>query len=386
MNLVVPTVGVDPGPDWANNLNADLSILDGHNHSSGSGVQVTPSGLNINTDLTINQNNLTSARSIRFFPQTANLALPADIGVLYEVTPDLWYNDANGNQIRITQNGAVSGTPGSIANLVSPASASYVSASSTFVFQSGANVPASIDGGSFIFRNITANSPGVTLSPIAGLASSYSLVLPLLPSAKAVMTLDQSGNMGTALLDGSTLQFVGGVLEVPTGGITGTQIAANTVQQSNLYVRAVQNPATAGNLAAQSISGSFAGGSATLANITISTTGRPVSVGLKNGNGSGQITMTATYMSGQSASTVAFATVTISGSNGFTGTTVIRIPSNNDLTGTFTSTATLFDFLDTTGSTGSVVYTLTVDPQTIGPGVVSPLLIFINQLFIAYEL
>src|SRR6185437_5151905 len=103
MNLVIPTVGVDPGPDWASNINSSLTILDGHDHSSGKGVQITPSGINISSDLTMVQNNLTNVRSIRLFPQTSPLALPTDVGALYESGVDLYYNDANGNQIQITK-------------------------------------------------------------------------------------------------------------------------------------------------------------------------------------------------------------------------------------------------------------------------------------------
>jgi hypothetical protein len=80
MMMPVPIPGVDPGPDWANNVNACLSIIDGHNHALGTGVQVTPAGLNINTDLPILGNNLTQVRSIRFNPQGSPLTLPADVG------------------------------------------------------------------------------------------------------------------------------------------------------------------------------------------------------------------------------------------------------------------------------------------------------------------
>lgn len=41
MGMPVPVVGTDPGPDWANNINACLSIIDSHNHSTGQGAPVT---------------------------------------------------------------------------------------------------------------------------------------------------------------------------------------------------------------------------------------------------------------------------------------------------------------------------------------------------------
>jgi hypothetical protein len=45
MGMPVPVVGTDPGPDWANNLNACLSIIDGHNHTTGEGAPIPFAGL-----------------------------------------------------------------------------------------------------------------------------------------------------------------------------------------------------------------------------------------------------------------------------------------------------------------------------------------------------
>jgi hypothetical protein len=40
MNLPVPIVSVDPGPDWATNINACMAAIDGHDHSTGKGVPI----------------------------------------------------------------------------------------------------------------------------------------------------------------------------------------------------------------------------------------------------------------------------------------------------------------------------------------------------------
>lgn len=221
MSLPIPVTGVDSGPDWANNLNACLSIVDQHNHSSGSGIQITPAGLNINSDLAINGNNLTLIRSVRFSPQLSALSLPADVGCLYEAGVDLYYNDGAGNQIRITQSGSVSGSTGTITGLPSgTASASY--GGGTFVFQSATSTSAVIDGGSFIFRNNTASSKGLTLSPPNAMASNYGLTLPSIPGSQSFLTLDASGN-------------IAGYASI-SQGLTGSNIISNV----NLLGKAVQ--------------------------------------------------------------------------------------------------------------------------------------------------
>lgn len=192
MNLPVPVTGVDPGPDYANNVNACFTLLDSHDHAPGRGVQITPNGLNINAALPFNNNFIVSAAGITLRAQTI---VPAN-NTVYENGVDLYFTDGNGNNVRITQSGAVAGTPGSIANLTSPASAAFVSGSSTFVFQSNTNTAGNIDGGSFIFRNLTASSKGVTVSPPTSLPADYSLVLPHLPSSVTeVLTIDTSGNI-----------------------------------------------------------------------------------------------------------------------------------------------------------------------------------------------
>ena len=199
MNLIVPVVGTDPGPDWANNINASLQIIDQHNHSSGSGVQITPAGLNISSDLSIQSNNLIAVRSLRLNSQASTLSLPADLGCIYESGVDLYYNDGSGNKIRLTQSGSVAGSAGSITGLPS-GTASAVYSGGTFTFQSATNTSAVIDGQSIILRNNLANSKGLTLSPPNAMAANYTVTLPALPaSATSIVTIDTSGNMAATI-------------------------------------------------------------------------------------------------------------------------------------------------------------------------------------------
>jgi hypothetical protein len=84
MNMPVPVVGTTPGEDWATDVNACLSIIDEHTHTSGQGVPITPDAININANLPLNNNNLITARSVRFSPQTGAINGAADLGCLYE--------------------------------------------------------------------------------------------------------------------------------------------------------------------------------------------------------------------------------------------------------------------------------------------------------------
>lgn len=66
MGLTVPVTGVTPGGlgGYSDQINADLALIETHNHTTGQGNLVPAAGLNINGNLSFNGNNLTSAGSI----------------------------------------------------------------------------------------------------------------------------------------------------------------------------------------------------------------------------------------------------------------------------------------------------------------------------------
>src|SRR5689334_1355011 len=105
MALQLPTVSAELGPSWATDLNIALTAIDAHDHSSGKGVQVTAAGLNITTDLSFGSANATAIKSARFTAQGSPLSGVADLGCVYVSGADLYFNDKNGNQVRLTSGG-----------------------------------------------------------------------------------------------------------------------------------------------------------------------------------------------------------------------------------------------------------------------------------------
>jgi len=288
MNLILPGVSITGSPTWAQDVNASLILIDQHDHSPGYGVQITPSGMNISSDLTFLSNNAIALRSARFTAQSAVLSLSTDLDCLYVVGVDLYYNDGNGNHVRITQSGGVAGSPGSISNLTSPASASYVSANQTFVWQSAANTPANMDFASAIFRNLSASSKGLTLNPPASMASDYSLTLPTLPAANnTFLQVQLDGTISSALVvDNSTIAISSNQLIVKSAGITATQLASSSVTTNKIADGSVTRPKlSALGQQVSSSSGGYTSSSASYADVTnlsvtITTTGRPVYVAM----------------------------------------------------------------------------------------------------------
>lgn len=227
MNMPVPVVGVDPGPDWATNLDSCLSIIDQHNHTPGRGVQITTAGLNINTDLPLNGNNLITARSVRLAPQLSPIGLPADLGCIYESAGDLWYNSGGGAQVRLTNGSSPAGGAGSITGLPSgTASASY--SAGTFTFQSATNTPATMNVGPVIIGQPVASGFGVTISPSVSQAANYNLTLPVaLPTTQSYVISDASGNL-SFLYNGANVRAS------EAGGTTTLTSADNFWQVFNL--------------------------------------------------------------------------------------------------------------------------------------------------------
>jgi len=195
MNLTLPGVGTEYGPAWATEINGDLSVLDSHNHNPGSGVQITPTGLNINIDLSFAQNNAINLRSSRYVAQSGVLTGASDLNCSYSVgsNGELYWNDAVGHRVQITNSGNVNAGAGSITGLPSgTASVAFNSVSQTYVFQSATSTAAILDARSIIIRNGTSGSYGITLQAPT-LATNYSITLPSLPSINSFLTINASG-------------------------------------------------------------------------------------------------------------------------------------------------------------------------------------------------
>jgi len=293
MTLPVPVVGTEPGPQYATDVNSCLAIVDQHNHSAGSGVQITPAGLNINTALTFNGNFATALAGATLQAQSVT---PANGTVYSNASGFLFYTDLNtGNPIQITNTAGIVGTPGSISGLVSPASASYVVANKTFVWQSAGSTAANLDAASVLLRNITPNSTNaLTLQPPAALGSNYSITLPTLPGSTNIMSMTSAGVMSANVtVDGTTIEMPGQVLQVTPGGIGTAQLAANAVATANIQNNAVTRSKLASNAYSRSASsGTFATSSSVptpVTNLSVSNTfqGTPVMLMVvPDGNGS----------------------------------------------------------------------------------------------------
>lgn len=233
MGLLIPSVGSQPGPDYAENVNSSLTLVDMHDHSLGSGVQITPAGLNINANLSFQENSAISLASLVLTAQssiTTPLAVYSKPGTESPPINDLWFNDGSGTPVQITSNGLVNATATSIPG------ESFSGGTFFWKQGSGSTTPANFDIGSITIRpNTAATTFGVTLSPPGSISSAYTLTLPTDPgslSATSFLTLTSGGVIAASV---STNQGITSSM-IADGAISTAKLAFNPSIKSQIFL------------------------------------------------------------------------------------------------------------------------------------------------------
>ena len=234
MSLVLPAVSVTVGPLWATEINAALTAVDAHDHSTGQGRQVRSRGINVDADLPFGGNNATQLRSTRYLDQGSPLT-GVDVACVYSVAGELFYNDALGNAVQITSGGALNAASlGAIGGDYGTSTASeyYTSSSQKFSFVSAPGVPAYMGCGPVTICEPSAGIVnGVRLKSPTSLATAYDLVFPAaLPASTRFLTVDASGVIAdTYNVDNSTLEVSSGSVRVKDQGITAAKVLSHTL-------------------------------------------------------------------------------------------------------------------------------------------------------------
>lgn len=287
MGLDLPVVSTTPGPTYGTMNNTAFTTVDSHDHTTGKGVPVPSSGININADLAFNGNDAITLRSTRYSAQGSPLGAASDLGCCYVAGADLYYNDTAGNQIQLTAGGAlnaasIGGIGGDYAT--SNASVFYTLASTKFTFAQDTNQAAIMDVGPIIIRDTAVSANGITLQSPVALASSYSLTFPAaLPAGNRFLSIDNTGLIGASwAVDNSTIEVSANSVQVKNLGITAAKLAADSVTTAKILDLNVTRPKlVAVGQQVSSACGSFTTSSTsyvdvTNLSITLTTTGRPV--------------------------------------------------------------------------------------------------------------
>ena len=111
MNLDLPIVSTTLGPQWANQLNAALDLVDSHDHSNGKGTTVKTAGLLINADLSFNSFRASDLMATKYATQGAPLSGPTNAQSLFSYNGDLYYVSGAGAAVQLTAGGSIIATP-----------------------------------------------------------------------------------------------------------------------------------------------------------------------------------------------------------------------------------------------------------------------------------
>lgn len=223
MGLILPVIGTDSGLVWEQDVNANSSTLDQHNHSPGNGAPISSSGISVTSDFPFNGNNLTLVGSVGFSPQVSPLT---GTTLLYVSGADLYYNDLSGAQIQITAGHSLNAVSSGISS--GSAAASFVSSILTVVQSPG--VAAAIDAATYILRyNGSYPSPSgnfIALEAPSSLSGGYAFTFPAnTPASNLPLFMGTTGAVTTG--------------QIITSQIAPLNITAPLISDQNIITRTI---------------------------------------------------------------------------------------------------------------------------------------------------
>ncbi len=197
IGIILPSLGGDEGI-WDDEINAGLTLIDAHNHTSGKGLAITSAAISIDADLSFGGFTISALGKISFSAITAPVSGSKNLFVSSADNELYWRSNA-GTNVKLT-NGAsintslVGGIVGDYASV--GAALEYDDANDRYTFKQQSTFPwAKVAcGGVQIFEFNTTESVSVNLVCPAALAGSYSIELPTaLPGSTLLWQITSAG-------------------------------------------------------------------------------------------------------------------------------------------------------------------------------------------------
>ena len=103
MNLNLPVVRTTVEPVWATQLNAAVTLVDSHDHTTDNGQRLTTASINIDTNLSLGNNKLINVSGLSVKNRTTDCCDNA----YYIKDGDFYFRDGSSNAVKITNGGTV---------------------------------------------------------------------------------------------------------------------------------------------------------------------------------------------------------------------------------------------------------------------------------------
>lgn len=191
----IPTVGQTAGDDFATMINAVLTEM-----RATLDAKVTPAGIDVNADLSMRSGatyyGLKDVHRVSLRSHSAALAAEDYPSAAYVFDGDLYFNDADGNQIALTSGGAIAGSSGSItgSGYGTPVEVNWDSGATLYHFYSAASTYSDIRVRGLRLDDASSNAIRL-LAPSLG--ADYTLTFPnAVPAANnSVVQVSTAGAM-----------------------------------------------------------------------------------------------------------------------------------------------------------------------------------------------
>lgn len=219
MGLILPEENA-AADIWDTLLNAALTRVDGHDHTTGLGAAIPSAGIELDADLPINGFALTGAKAITLTP-ISSAAMSAYDNALYVATSgDLYLRNGGGADVRITAGGVLN-----VASLAGGIGGDYTAAGALFSFddandrylaqQQGSPRPwAGVAMGRLdLYEQAPSIANRVRLRSPNALAASYEVVFPgAVPGVAGFVQMSTAGvlSVSNALPAGESVTLSGG--------------------------------------------------------------------------------------------------------------------------------------------------------------------------------
>jgi hypothetical protein len=227
MSLVLPTRGAAGSGTWHNALDAALTLIDGHDHTTGKGVRVPSAGLNINADISFASLYApTNLHRLSF----ASVSTPSTNKSLFVGTDnELRFRNSSGTSIQITD-----GTSLNVAAFTGGIGGDYASVGAEVAFddagdrytfkQNSATGWARLACGEVrILETGSSETVYVGLAAPAALAASHTITLPLAaPAGTELVSMTSAGVVAADGKHGDRILCLSGAAAAAVTGVSFT--------------------------------------------------------------------------------------------------------------------------------------------------------------------